>query len=251
MKKHIIIGVCALCILTVAPAWAASPFVGGWDVQMTRNDRPMDAKLVIKGQGGSLSGVWVTPRGKETLQSVTASGGTLSFVRKLERQDRSIEIKHTATIKDGKLVGQSTTRRGTTAFAGKRAKDSSETFSGRRGRGGQEGREGRPPRFEDGERPPRGEGGPDGEGRQRGTRGEGGDRQGGGGQNGPRDLTQLLNRLDANGDGKLQESEAPERMAEHFGRLDRDGDGALDSSELEHAKKQRGKRQGEKPQNQL
>jgi len=39
--------------------------------------------------------------------------------------------------------------------------------------------------------------------------------------------------LDANGDGKIQKSEAPERLQAIFDQLDADDDGALDASELE------------------
>ena len=45
--------------------------------------------------------------------------------------------------------------------------------------------------------------------------------------------TQMLLQLDENGDGKLQESEAPPRMSGRvFGMLDQDSDGGLDSTEL-------------------
>jgi Ca2+-binding EF-hand superfamily protein len=237
MKKTILFSVCAMCLLTLVPAWAASPFAGGWNVEMNMRNRPMDAKLVIKEAGGKLTGVWVTPRGKENLESVAVKDGTLSFVRKLDRQGRKLEIKHVAKIKNGVLAGWVVTRQGQVPFNGKKAKNSNEVFEGKRGPG----RDERPQRLEgaDGERPPR----PDG---QRPPRGDGerpprdGQRPERNGQ--PRDLSQLLSRLDSNNDGKLQKTEAPERMAEHFGRLDRDGDGALDTSELEHMQKQGGRR---------
>ena len=47
---------------------------------------------------------------------------------------------------------------------------------------------------------------------------------------------QMLERLiqaDANGDGKIQKAEAPERMAGMFDRLDANSDGELDKEELE------------------
>ena len=47
-------------------------------------------------------------------------------------------------------------------------------------------------------------------------------------------LSQMLMQLDQNGDGKLQESEAPPRLSGRvFGLLDQDKDGALDKAELD------------------
>lgn len=42
----------------------------------------------------------------------------------------------------------------------------------------------------------------------------------------------FIGRFDKNGDGKVQRSEAPERMRRNFSRADSNGDGALDESEL-------------------
>lgn len=43
----------------------------------------------------------------------------------------------------------------------------------------------------------------------------------------------MLERMDTDGDGKVQESEAPERMQQFFGMLDSNGDGELDEAEIE------------------
>ncbi|MGL4465097.1 MAG: hypothetical protein ACRDD1_17725 [Planctomycetia bacterium] len=48
----------------------------------------------------------------------------------------------------------------------------------------------------------------------------------------PIDPEMILRRFDTNGDGKLDEAEAPERMAEGFARVDADGDGFVDAVEL-------------------
>ena len=44
-------------------------------------------------------------------------------------------------------------------------------------------------------------------------------------------LPRFLARNDANGDGKIQKSEAPERMKARFDSLDTNGDGAIDAAE--------------------
>ena len=59
----------------------------------------------------------------------------------------------------------------------------------------------------------------------------------------------MLERLDANKDGKIQRSEAPDRMAQFFDRLDRNGDGELDEDELKAMGRNRGgQRSGPPPQ---
>jgi len=58
-------------------------------------------------------------------------------------------------------------------------------------------------------------------------------------------LPERFGRFDANGDGKLQKSELPERMQMMFERLDADKDGVLDSNELsELGSRGRGERGG-------
>ncbi|MEE9131493.1 MAG: PDZ domain-containing protein [Phycisphaerales bacterium] len=64
-----------------------------------------------------------------------------------------------------------------------------------------------------------------------------------------RSLAGMLQRLDANGDGKIQKSEAPQRMAQFFDRLDSNGDGELDEDELKAmSDRMRGGRRGPPPQ---
>lgn len=54
----------------------------------------------------------------------------------------------------------------------------------------------------------------------------------------------MLQRLDTDGDGKIQESEAPERMQQFFGMIDSNGDGELDTTELEAMMEYRRQQQG-------
>jgi len=64
--------------------------------------------------------------------------------------------------------------------------------------------------------------------------GPGGGRRGGGGPGGPggAQFRERLMQSDANGDGKLQKTEVPERMQGMFDRLDANSDGVLDEQEL-------------------
>jgi hypothetical protein len=73
--------------------------------------------------------------------------------------------------------------------------------------------------------------------REPGQRGRRGERGGG--------MRERLAQADTNGDGKLQKSEAPERMQRFFDRLDANGDGELDESEMENmGNRRRGNRGG-------
>ncbi len=54
-------------------------------------------------------------------------------------------------------------------------------------------------------------------------------------------LPRFLARNDANGDGKIQKSEAPERLKARFDSLDTNGDGAIDAAEAEALRGGRGR----------
>lgn len=51
--------------------------------------------------------------------------------------------------------------------------------------------------------------------------------------------TGLIARVDTNQNGKIERSEAPERMKQVFDRIDKNGDGALDAEELKQMSNQR------------
>ena len=59
--------------------------------------------------------------------------------------------------------------------------------------------------------------------------------EGRGGQRRGFDLVKLISALDSDGDGKLQESEAPEQMKRFFKMIDSNGDGGIDKAEAEAA----------------
>ncbi len=85
------------------------------------------------------------------------------------------------------------------------------------------------------------------------ARGKGkGERGKGPGQRGGMDPQAMLDRADANGDGVIAKSEAPERMLERWDRVDSNGDGPIDQAEQAElverieARKQEG---GRRPKN--
>lgn len=57
-------------------------------------------------------------------------------------------------------------------------------------------------------------------------------------------LQERMKAMDANGDGLIQESEAPEPMQAHFDKIDANGDGALGSEELKNFRPRHERRAG-------
>jgi len=57
----------------------------------------------------------------------------------------------------------------------------------------------------------------------------------------PREILERFKEADANGDGKLTEEEAPDRLKQNFDRFDANGDGAVDLEELSQALARRAK----------
>ena len=92
------------------------------------------------------------------------------------------------------------------------------------------------------DRPPRREG------HQLGERdGDRGPRSDGGRGHRPPPFEDILERHDTNNDGKLQRSEAPDRMPDHiFARLDANDDGAIDAAEAKKAHEMRQGREGDR-----
>lgn len=74
---------------------------------------------------------------------------------------------------------------------------------------------------------------------------EGGPASGAGAERAEGGLPRFLARNDANGDGKIQKSEAPERLKARFDSLDTNGDGAIDAAEAAAMRRGRGGNRGQ------
>lgn len=220
MKKATLTFMLAACVLWMPfaaaddaaddDADAVKAFMGKWEVEMKFNERTINSKLTItKSEEGKLGGTWESQRGKSKLKDVSVKKGELTFARTMNRQGTEFTINSKSKIKDGKLVGAMTTRRGDRPFTAVRPK-AEETGHGGDGTAGP------------------GHGGD-------GTAGAG---HGGGG------VAAMLQRMDADGDGKIQESEAPGQMKQFFGMIDSNGDGSLDEAELEAMMEFRRQQQG-------
>lgn len=106
------------CCAFVPIAIAGDAFVGDWEVkQEFRGQERVSTISITEGEDG-LSGSWISQRGTTELSDVSVKDGTITFVRKMERQGQEFEINYEASIVDGKLVGKMITSRGEREFTG-------------------------------------------------------------------------------------------------------------------------------------
>jgi hypothetical protein len=102
----------------VPTAVAGSEFVGDWEVKQEFRGQERVSTISIKEGDDGLSGSWISQRGTAELSDVKETDGTLSFVRKMERQGQSFEFTCEASIVDGNLMGTMMTPRGDREFKG-------------------------------------------------------------------------------------------------------------------------------------
>ena len=126
IAKRLWITLIGVCLLPSWNAVADNPFAGYWDVSLNMRGREMPAKLAIQERGGTLSGYWITPRGRDSLERVRVDQGVLKFIRKLDRPEREIALKYELTIRDGNLSGKIITPRSENVFSGKPAATNSD-----------------------------------------------------------------------------------------------------------------------------
>ena len=105
--------------ITATRVVPASTFIGEWDIENFQG-RIVNAKLNIKEENDTLSGLWSSLRGENELDNVVIKGDTLSFGRTVEWQGREFSIAYSAKIVDGALDGTMSTRRGDLSFKGTR-----------------------------------------------------------------------------------------------------------------------------------
>ena len=91
-----------LALTAVLLAAAANEAIGTWDVTSSANEgNEMNWTLVIKEDGGKLTGTISGEPGDFTLEDVKVDGHTLTFKITIDAETYSSEVK----ISDGKLEG--------------------------------------------------------------------------------------------------------------------------------------------------
>ncbi|MEK7795571.1 MAG: hypothetical protein AAB353_13630 [Candidatus Hydrogenedentota bacterium] len=110
----------AAVLVCIAAAMAAGP-AGTWNVVMDYQGSEIPGTLVIKDEGGKLSGTWEGRRGKEDVRDLSFENGKLSFVRTVDVQGQQFDITFTGTIDGEALTGAFDSAMGALAVKGKLA----------------------------------------------------------------------------------------------------------------------------------
>lgn len=193
-------------------------FGGGFDLAH-------EAKL----KDGKLVGKMISPQGERPFSGVL-QGSDAGFVGewdvKLEIQDRVIEAKLTIKEDDGKLAGVWASQRGDAELEDVKIENGELTFVRELERQGQAFTLDYVAKIEDGAL----SGivnSPMGELPFTGTRVKKEEAEG------ESRVARMMARMDTNGDGLIQEDEAPEQMKNFFGMIDSNADGSIDMKELE------------------
>ncbi len=119
----------ACCVIVPTALAGDSEFAGDWEVKQEFRGQERVSRVSITESADGLSGSWISQRGTTELSDVKSEDGTLTFVRKMERQGQAFEISCEASIVDGNLVGKMVTPRGERDFKGV-AVTSEPTFIG-------------------------------------------------------------------------------------------------------------------------
>jgi len=129
MRRYGAIFVAITCCTLIPTALADNEFAGDWEVKQEFRGQERVSTISITEEGGGLSGSWISERGTTELSDVKETDGTLTFVRKMERQGQAFEITCEASVVDGKLMGKMVTPRGEREFTGTPA-NAEPTFLG-------------------------------------------------------------------------------------------------------------------------
>ena len=105
-KTHAVLLISIACSIAGTTLRSDENPVGQWDLKYRVGDRDVTAKLSITlGDSGSLAGKWTSSRGESEISKVTFKDGELSFLRKLQLGERSLELRFEGTIQGDKLAG--------------------------------------------------------------------------------------------------------------------------------------------------
>ena len=199
--------------------------------------RSIDLSYEVKVVDGKLVGKIITPRGEREFTGVRAEGGTPAasagkseFVGKwdlqLDFQGQQVDVVLAITkADDGSLSGTWTGPRGEGELKEVTIADETLKFARDVERQGQEFTLNFTAKIVDGKLDGTMET-PIGEMKFTGTKSEQDEAENGGRG------AQMMARLDSNGDGKISQEEAPDRMQQFFDQIDTNADGSIDREEL-------------------
>jgi hypothetical protein len=102
---------------------------GEWEVSFEGRQGTRTATLKItKDTDGKLAGTWATQRGESALLNLSVTGGVISFTRRIEFNENSMDFNYSATVEGDSIAGTITSERfGERPFKGTRTNVASST----------------------------------------------------------------------------------------------------------------------------
>ncbi len=109
MKRLPIFSLCLIAL--IATAAFARPLqnakvAGDWDITVESPQGKRTSQLVIKDEGGKLSGVMKSPRGERPLDSVSVKGNEITFTMMVNAQGQDIVITYKGKVEKDAMSGE-------------------------------------------------------------------------------------------------------------------------------------------------
>lgn len=109
MKKLSIFSLCLIALIATA-AFArplqSSKVAGDWDITVESPQGKRTSQLIIKDDGGKLSGVMKSPRGERPLESISVKGNEITFTMTFNAQGQDIVITYKGKVEKDAMSGE-------------------------------------------------------------------------------------------------------------------------------------------------
>ena len=105
MKRILSTAFVLLVVTSIVPAQSAS-VVGSWDITIESPQGKRESQLVIKQDGGKLTGAMKSPRGERPLDSVKVEGSDITFVMTANVQGQDMVFTYKGKVDKDSMKGE-------------------------------------------------------------------------------------------------------------------------------------------------